>query len=121
MIANVNVNHCERKIGRSNYNQFRWIKISLSLIINYSSLHLQLLAVLGVVVSVLSLLYGSYVITMHVINPSYGLVGWNSLMAATLFLGGLILLAMSLIGEYLSRIIAEISHERQYIVGEIDV
>ncbi len=117
-IANVEVKHVERQIGRSNYNVFRWLKLSLNLIINYSSLPLGIVAIVGIVVSCASLIYGLYLIVAYILDPSYGVVGWNSLMVATTLLGGLTLIAMSIVGEYLRRIIAEISYEQQYIIAD---
>ena len=120
-IANVEVIHKERKVGKSGYNLFKMFKFSLNLLINYSSLPLLLVGIFGFIISILSMGYGAIIIVRKIIDPSYGVTGWNSLMVAVTFLGGAILMAMGIIGEYLRRILAEISYEKQYVIGEMDV
>ena len=120
-ITNVEVIHEERKVGKSGYNVFKMFKLSLNLLINYSSLPLLLVGIFGFILSILSIGYGAIIIIRNIIDPGYGLTGWNSLMVAISFLGGAILMAMGIIGEYLRRILAEISYEQQYIIGEMDI
>ena len=120
-IANVEVIHKERKVGKSNYNLFKMFKLSLNLLINYSSLPLLLVGTFGFIVSILGISYGTAIIIRNIIDPTYGLMGWNSLMVAITFLGGAILMGMGVIGEYLRRILAEISYEKQYVIGEMDL
>ena len=120
-IANVEVIHKERKVGKSGYNVFKMFKLSLNLLINYSSMPLLLVGVFGFILSILSMGYGAIIIVRNIIDPGYGVTGWNSLMVATTFLGGAILMAIGIIGEYLRRILAEISYEKQYVIGEMEV
>ena len=120
-IANVEVIHKERKVGKSGYNVFKMFKFSLNLLINYSSLPLLLVGIFGFILSIFSIGYGAIIIVRNIMDPSYGLTGWNSLMVATTFLGGAILMAIGIIGEYLRRILAEISYEKQYVIGEMDI
>jgi glycosyltransferase involved in cell wall biosynthesis len=120
-ITNVEVIHNERKEGESGYNVFKMFKFSLNLLINYSSLPLLLVGIFGFILSILSIGYGAIIIVRNIMDPGYGLTGWNSLMVATTFLGGAILMAIGIIGEYLRRILAEISYEKQYIIGEKDI
>ena len=56
--ASVEVIHNERKVGKSNYNLFKLFKSSLDLIINFSSLPLTLVGVLGCITSIMSISYG---------------------------------------------------------------
>jgi len=120
-IANVEVIHKERKVGKSGYNLFKLFKFSLNLLINFSSLPLLLVGVFGFTISILSIGYGTIIIIRKIIDPNYGVTGWNSLMVAITFLGGAILMAIGIIGEYLRRILAEVSYEKQYVIGEMDL
>lgn len=120
-IANVVVIHEERKVGKSGYNIFKLFTFSLNLVINYSALPLLLVGIVGFAVSILSIGYGAIIIAQKLLDPSYGVTGWNSLMVAITFLGGTILIAIGVMGEYLRRILAEISYEKQYVIGEMDV
>ncbi|EHQ35440.1 glycosyltransferase family 2 protein [Methanoplanus limicola] len=118
-IANVKVLHNERKAGNSNYTIIKYFKYSLNLIINYSSLPLTIIAIIGSLVSFLSLSYGSMIIIKSLTDSSYGIIGWNSLMVAVTFLGGMTLLSLGIVGEYLRRILTEVSYGQQYAIDEI--
>ena len=120
-IANVEVIHKERELGKSGYNVFKMFKLSLNLLINYSSLPLLLVGAFGFIISIMSIGYGAIIIVRKIIDPGYGVTGWNSLMVAVAFLGGAILMGMGIIGEYLRRILAEMSYEKQYVIGEMDI
>ena len=99
-------------------NIFKHFKLSLNLLISHSSLPLQLVGICGFIISVLSIGYGTKLLFSRILNPNYGLVGWNSIMVAITFLSGAILMAIGIIGEYLKRILKEISNEPQYIIEE---
>jgi glycosyltransferase involved in cell wall biosynthesis len=120
-IVNVNVQHYERKEGKSNYNLISHFKFSLNLVINYSSIPLMSMSMIGSVLSLFSFLTGLFIIINRAINPSYGLMGWNSIMVTICFIGGAVLIGLGVIGEYLRRILVEVSHGNQYIIGEIEI
>lgn len=120
-IDNVEVVHEERRVGRSNYTPYKLIKLSANLLINYSSLPLMLVGLFGTAISLLSIGFGILLIVKRMLNPCYGLIGWNSLIIAVSFLSGAILMGIGIIGEYLRRILAEISYEKPYIVEEMAI
>lgn len=117
-IANVEVLHDERIFGKSNYNIFKYVTLFSNLIINYSSIPLQLMAFFGGIVSIFSICYAFYLVINKLMNPFFGVEGWNSLMVATSFLGGLILISLAIIGEYIRRILIEITYSQPYVIGE---
>jgi len=120
-IGNVDVDHYERLSGTSNYGLYKYFKYSLNLIINYSSLPLIFVASFGFLLSIISICFGFWIIIQKLIDPTYGVMGWNSLMVAICFIGGAILMSMGIIGEYLQRILAETSHGQQYVIGEMEL
>jgi Glycosyltransferases involved in cell wall biogenesis len=120
-IINTEVEHDPRKFGRSNYNFIRYAKISFNLLINYSSAPLKIIGIIGVLTSIISIGFGLWIIIEHLINPTYGIMGWNSLMIAITFLGGAILMSIGIIGEYLRRILAEVSYAQPYVIEEIEL
>lgn len=120
-IGNIDVQHKERSVGRSNYGLIKYSRYSLNLIINYSSLPLVFVASFGFLLSIISICFGFWIILQRLIDPTYGIMGWNSLMVAICFLGGAILMSMGIIGEYLRRILAETSHGQQYVIGEMEI
>jgi glycosyltransferase involved in cell wall biosynthesis len=120
-IGNADVRHIERTAGSSNYGLIKYAKYSLNLIVNYSSLPLIFVASLGFLLSIVSICFGFWIIIQRLIDPTYGIMGWNSLMVAICFIGGAILMSMGIIGEYLRRILAETSHGQQYVIGEMEL
>ncbi len=120
-IGNTDVIHVERKTGNSNYGLIKYFKYSLNLIINYSSWPLIFVATIGCFISILSIFYGSWIILQRLVDPNYGIMGWNSLMVAVTFLGGAQLMSIGIIGEYLRRILAETSYGQQYVIGEMEL
>lgn len=120
-ITNVEVNHNPRKYGRSNYNIRKYFSHSLKLIINYSALPLYILGIFGLIMSFLSFCIGIYIIGNYLIDNTYGLTGWNSTMIALTFIGGMILFSIAIVGEYLRRILTEVSYGQQYIIGEMEL
>jgi polyisoprenyl-phosphate glycosyltransferase len=120
-IANIEVNHSPRKRGKSNYNIRKYLSLSLNLIINYSMLPLVFVGIFGVIVSFFSFCYGIYILGRYLADPSYGVMGWNSIMVTLTFIGGMILFSIAIIGEYLRRILTEVSYAQQYVVGEMEL
>jgi polyisoprenyl-phosphate glycosyltransferase len=120
-IANVDVDHAARKHETSNYTVTKHLRISFNLLINYSSAPLKIIGFFGFIVSLLSIGFGVYIMIRKILEPEYGLMGWNSLMVAITFLGGTILLSLAIVGEYLRRILTEVSHGQQYVIGEMEI
>jgi glycosyltransferase involved in cell wall biosynthesis len=120
-ITNVDVCHNPRKIGKSNYNLRKYLSLSLNLIINYSTLPLLVVGIIGVIVSIFSFFYGIYILSHYLIDPTNSLMGWNSIMVTLTFLGGMILFSIAIIGEYLRRILTEVSYGQQYVISEMEL
>ena len=120
-IANIEVNHNSRKMGKSNYDIRKYLSLSLNLLINYSVLPLLFVGFFGVIVSFFSFCYGIYILSRYLIDPTNSLMGWNSIMVTLTFLGGMILLSIAIIGEYLRRILTEVSYGQQYVIGEMEL
>lgn len=120
-ISNIEVNHNPRKVGKSNYNIRKYLSLSLNLIINYSTLPLLIVGIIGVIVSSFSFCYGIYILGRHLTDSTYGIMGWNSTMVTLTLLGGMILLSIAIIGEYLRRILTEVSYGQQFVIGEMEL
>jgi polyisoprenyl-phosphate glycosyltransferase len=120
-IANVDVEHDKRNFGNSNYNFSKYALFSFNLLINYSSAPLKIVGILGFIISLISICFGFTILISKFFNPEYGLMGWNSLMFVLAFLGGTILLSLAILGEYLRRILVEVSYGQQYVIGEMEL
>ncbi|MGN2254341.1 glycosyltransferase family 2 protein [Frateuria sp. GZRe12] len=114
-IANVPVQHDARQHGVSNYRLGRLIRTTLDNVLNFSALPLQLISMVGVVVAGISFIMGAVFLAIRLLRGT-GATGWTSLFLAVNFYGGLSLLAVGIIGEYLIRILGESKGQPLYIV-----
>jgi polyisoprenyl-phosphate glycosyltransferase len=114
-LSNVTVRHDMRQNGDSSYSLFRLISSTLDNILSFSSLPLQLISLIGICVSFLSFGIGLVYLFLHLFRRG-GVIGWTSLFLSINFYGGLILLSIGLIGEYLIRIFNESKRQPLYVV-----
>jgi glycosyltransferase involved in cell wall biosynthesis len=117
-IGNVEVNHESRMIGNSNYTLRKIISLMSRLLINYSSYPLRLLSSIGLVISFLSFFTGVIYILKEFFFGS-SVQGWTTLVVLVSFLGGFIIALLGVIGEYLSRILDQLSSNKSYFVKEV--
>jgi glycosyltransferase involved in cell wall biosynthesis len=118
-IANVLVHHDKRAVGKSGYNFIKLFIIWSNLLINYSSIPLMIIGVFGFIMSILSLGLGFLILIRRILNPEYGVMGWNSLIISLYLLSGSILMAIAIMGEYVRRIINQISYNRPYLIRDL--
>jgi glycosyltransferase involved in cell wall biosynthesis len=116
-VVNVETAHEERRFGRSNIDPWRRIKIGSNLLINNSALLLRVVAAVGIGFASLSFLLAAYIIGRYVLIGT-GVIGWTSLMTVTLLVGGVVLLSIGVVGEYLIRIIHGIEGRPDYFVRD---
>ena len=105
-VINVEVEHHERKFGRSHYTLPRLIDLVFNNIVHCSAFPLKILGIIGLTVFVLSNLFILIIIGQKLLF-SISTPGWTSIVVLIAFFGGLNLLGMGIIGEYLIRIIKE--------------
>lgn len=107
-----------RTCGKSSFNYSRLINLALEGITSYTTVPLRLSAVMGLIVSFTAFVYMCYIMikTIVVGEP---VQGFPTLMTAILFLGGIQLISVGILGEYLSRVFNETKNRPPYIVREI--
>jgi len=116
--SNVLVKHQARTIGESNYNLRRIIRLVGSLLFNHSSIPLRLVAGFGFIVAAASFLLGiSYLLKALILGTTTP--GWATLVVIISFFNGMLILLMSVIGEYLIRIMHEVSSQKSYEIQDI--
>lgn len=119
-IGNVEVKHEKRRYGRSTYNFGKLLKLALNLILNYTSLPLRLLGSIGLLISIFSFCLGLFFILKKIMLQNI-LPGWTTLVVLLSFFNGILLAILSIMGEYLTRIISEVSQHQQFIVRQKQV
>ncbi len=116
-IANVNVNHRERETGVSGYNLKKLVGLWFNGFTAFSVKPLRIATALGGGSAVIGFLYGIYTIVKRILNPDVPM-GFSSLMSALVFFGGMIMLMLGLIGEYIGRIYISLNNSPQYVIRE---
>lgn len=116
-ITNVDVEHRERMSGTSGYTLGKLFGLWFNGFTAFSIKPLRIATVIGVISACCGFLYGIYTVVKKLINPAVP-VGFSALMAAMVFLGGVILLMLGIIGEYLGRIYISMNNSPQYVIRE---
>jgi len=111
----VPVTHSRRVAGRSGYTIRRLVGVFSNLVINNSSILLRAGAYAGFAFAFLSFLLAAVVIYRKLVHD-IEVQGWASLFAAVLLIGGLLLIELGIIGEYLIRIIESGESRPTYII-----
>jgi glycosyltransferase involved in cell wall biosynthesis len=114
-VVMVEVNHGARAYNSSGFTFGKMYRTFSNMLFNNSSFLLQLIAVMGVSISLLSFIFGGYFLVKK-LAIGIAVPGWASLMVALLFIGGLILFSLGVVGEYLIRIINGIESKPAYLV-----
>ena len=106
----------ERAAGKSHYPFMKMLKLAFDGITSTSAKPISIIAVTGIIVSVLGFIGIIWAIVMAAIGKT--VVGWASLVCIVCFLGGIQLLAIGVIGEYIGRIYLETKQRPRYIISE---
>ncbi|WP_327438667.1 glycosyltransferase family 2 protein [Pseudomonas donghuensis] len=117
-VAIVEYDRAPRAVGRSKFNAWRLWNLALDGITSFSTLPLRLWSYLGACISLLALLYAGYLMLDKILFGN-DVPGYPSLMTAILFLGGVQLIGIGILGEYIGRIYMEAKHRPRYVVKEI--
>lgn len=110
----------ERPLGDSKWSFRQLFKYAMDGIIAFSTVPLKLSLIIGTLTSMAGFLYATYVI-IHTLLNGADVPGYPSLMAGGLIIGGLILLSIGILGEYISRIYIEVKHRPIYIIDETNI
>ncbi|MBR4470651.1 MAG: glycosyltransferase family 2 protein [Erysipelotrichaceae bacterium] len=116
-IGDVEIEHQERESGSSGYTLRKLINLTLNGFTAFSVVPLRIASFLGVFCAFAGFIYAIVIIIRKLTDPSIQL-GYSSLMAAILFIGGLIMFLLGLIGEYVGRIYIGINNQPQYVIKE---
>ena len=106
----------ERRSSSSKFNFLKLLDLATTGLTSFSNLPLRLWVGVGSLISLLSIFYAIYILLETLIfgNP---LAGWATLVVAVSFLGGVQLLSIGILGEYLARIFNEVKRRPNYIIA----
>lgn len=105
----------ERQAGETKWSLMQLINLAINGITSYTVAPLRIATICGVIVSLLAFLYMLYILVRTLL---YGdpVAGFPTLMITILFLGGIQLLSLGIIGEYLGKIFTETKHRPLYLI-----
>jgi dolichol-phosphate mannosyltransferase len=114
----VDVSRGARHAGAAKYTYARLVRLAFDGFFGFSSRPLQLASVCGLVVSAVAM---ALAVTLVLLRVFHGipLQGWTSLMVTVLFLGGVQLISLGILGEYVGRIYDEVRGRPPYVVASV--
>ena len=117
-ISNVQVSHREREIGTSGYTLGKLLGLWFNGFTAFSTKPLRIATASGTVFAAIGFLYAVYTIIKKFVNPAVPM-GFSSIMSAILVIGGLILIMLGLIGEYIGRMYICMNNAPQFVVRDL--
>ena len=107
----------ERFAGKTKYPLRKMMRFATDGILSFSTRPLQMSIALGLMAALLALIGIGYALFMRIFTSTW-VEGWTALMIAVLFLGGVQLLSLGILGEYVGRIYSEVQRRPLYVVRE---
>jgi undecaprenyl-phosphate 4-deoxy-4-formamido-L-arabinose transferase len=115
-VANVELDHHARLDGRGHYTLRQSLSLWAKVAMNFSVVPLRVAAWAGLSFAALGFLYAIYLIVQQLVFERVDVPGWASLLVAILVVGGVQLLALGAIGEYLGRAYLHMTAKPQYVI-----
>jgi undecaprenyl-phosphate 4-deoxy-4-formamido-L-arabinose transferase len=104
-------------VGTSGYTLKKLLALWFNGFTAFSILPLRIATVTGVIFAFAGFIYGIYTIIKKFVNPAVPM-GFSSLMAAVVFIGGMVMIMLGFIGEYIGRIYISINNSPQYVIRQ---
>ena len=115
--AGVSYHREERTVGSTKFNYWKLWTLAVDGITSASTVPLRVWSYLGGAVALFALGYAIFIV-IRTLTSGIEVPGYASMMVAVLFLGGLQLLSLGVLGEYVGRILTEVKHRPLYVVRD---
>lgn len=115
--ASISYARDERYRGERKYTLWQSARLAVDGITSFSHFPLRLVTQLGLAVSLAGFLYGAIIIILGLFFDRV-VPGWTTLMAAVIFLGGVQLIVVGVVGEYIGRIYVEVQQRPLYLIKQ---
>lgn len=113
--ASVTVDEAPRTVGKSNYNLFKLIKVSLLVLTSYTTIPLRFASIVGFLFTLFGMGVLVYVLTVYFTAGS--IPGFPFLASTVIIFSGVQLFALGIIGEYLARVFERTGGKHTYVIG----
>lgn len=117
-IVNVEMEERERITGNTNFTFKKMLSLWINGFTAFSIKPLRISTVIGFIIALLGFLYGVFIILHKLFVHASVIQGYSSLMSIILFVGGIIMIMLGIIGEYIGRIYISINNSPQYVIKE---
>ncbi len=105
-----------RKAGKSKYTIVRMFNLALNGITSFSGRPLRLSFFIGLIICFMGIIYSIFAIINSLLGNT--IIGWTSLLVSILLLGGIQLISIGVLGEYIARIFTETKKRPHYFINE---
>jgi undecaprenyl-phosphate 4-deoxy-4-formamido-L-arabinose transferase len=116
-MCDVEIEHRERAEGKSNYTLKKLIKLWLNGFTAFSVKPLRVATVMGMVFAFIGFIYALFIIIRRLAGVPV-MTGWSSLISIILILGGLNMVMLGMVGEYIGRIYICLNNSPQYVIRD---
>jgi glycosyltransferase involved in cell wall biosynthesis len=107
-----------RHSGKTKYSFRKMISFALNGITSFSIKPLRFSIVMGMLISFFAFIYAMYAVVLYMFFPEHAVAGWASVLVSVLFMGGIQLLFLGVLGEYLGKLFMQSKNRPTYIVKE---
>jgi undecaprenyl-phosphate 4-deoxy-4-formamido-L-arabinose transferase len=118
-IANVSMEERERAAGRGNYTLRKSFSLWLNGFTAFSIIPLRISSIIGFITALAGILYGISIVIRRLFITLNMATGYPSIMAAILFVGGMMMLMLGMLGEYVGRIYINQNNLPQFVIRDI--
>ncbi len=108
-----------RQAGETKFSYWRLWNFAIDGITSFSTVPLRIWTYFGLTIALLSFLYGCFLVARTLLHGT-DVPGYASLIVAVLFLGGIQLIGLGIIGEYLGRVFTEVKRRPVYLIADRD-
>lgn len=114
----IEYDRAERSQGKTKFTLFRMVRFALDAVTSFSGIPLRVTSLLGILTAIAGFLTAAFVVYLKLFTHST-IQGWSSLIGIILFIGGVQLVALGMIGEYVYRITEQVKSRPLYIIEGI--
>lgn len=107
-----------RYAGETKFNISKMLRFAFDGITSFSDKPLLISSRIGIFITICSFLVMLWLIITKIVNPQSSIQGWTSMLVVILFLGGVQLISIGILGEYISRIYRETKKRPLYIIAD---